>query len=54
LNFDCKVKWVKSLSKGKSFEMGVEFMDEISRSVFSIIQHVDRQQNGISTTVIWV
>ena len=54
LHFDCQVKWVKRVSKSKSFEMGVEFMDEISRSVFSIIQHVDRQQNGISTTVIWV
>jgi hypothetical protein len=54
LQFDSKVKWVKSLHDGKSFEMGVEFTDEISKSVFSLIQHVDRQQNGISTTVIWV
>jgi hypothetical protein len=54
LQFDGKVKWVRSLYNGKSYEIGVQFMDELSESVLSLIQHCDRQQNGISTTVIWV
>ena len=54
LKFDSKVKWIRTLKDGESFEIGVEFMDEISKSVFSLIQHVDRSEQGISTTVIWV
>ena len=54
LKFDSKVKWMRSLEDGELFEIGVEFMDEISKSVFSLIQHVDRSEQGISTTVIWV
>lgn len=53
VKFDGKVKWIKSLYDGELFEIGVEFMDEISKSVLFLIQHVDRKENGISTTVIW-
>ena len=53
VKFDGKVKWVKSLYDGDLFEMGVEFMDKISKSVLSLMQHVDRAEKGISTTVIW-
>ena len=54
LHFDGKVKWTKSLYDGKSYEMGVEFTDELSESVLFLIRHVDRLENGITTTVIWV
>jgi hypothetical protein len=53
VKFDGKVKWVRSLYDGDLFEMGVEFMDKISKSVLSLMQHVDRAEKGISTTVIW-
>jgi hypothetical protein len=53
VEFDGKVKWVRNLYDGELFEMGVEFMDELSDSILSLIQHVDRSEMGISTTVIW-
>jgi hypothetical protein len=53
VEFDGKVKWVRNLYDGELFEMGVEFMDELSDSILSLIQHVSKSERGISTTVIW-
>jgi hypothetical protein len=42
-----KVKWVRSLYDDELFEMGVEFLHDISKTVLALIGHLYGKESGI-------
>jgi len=47
VKLDGKVKWVRSHCDEDFFEIGVEFMHKISRTVLALIRHLYGKENGI-------
>ncbi len=48
---DGEVKWARPSSEDGVFEMGVEFLHNISQTILSLIRHLYSVGNGITTSV---
>jgi Tfp pilus assembly protein PilZ len=52
IKVDGKVKWVKERTEEKSYEIGIEFLHEISKTVLSLIRHLYTEDRGIPSKII--
>jgi hypothetical protein len=51
IKVDGKVKWVERMSSEDFYEMGVEFLHDISKTVLSLLKHLYGEDSGIPSTV---
>ena len=51
VTLDGEVKWVEVLSEDELFEVGVEFLHEVSKTVLSLITHLYGNEHGIPSSV---
>ncbi len=52
IKVDGKVKWVKEGTEKDSYDMGIEFLHEISKTVLSLIKHLYGEATGIPSKII--
>jgi hypothetical protein len=52
IKVDGKIKWVKERTEEHSYEMGIEFMHEISKTVLSLIRHLYGEESGIPSKIM--
>ncbi len=48
---DGKVKWVEKMSGEDFYEIGVEFLHDISKTILSLLRHLYGEDRGIPSTV---
>ena len=51
IDLEGEVKWVKDRPDEGLYEMGVEFIHEISHTVMALIRHIYGKEEGIATTI---
>jgi len=51
IKVDGKVKWVERMSGEDLYEIGVEFLHDISKTVLSLLRHLYGEDTGIPSTV---
>jgi hypothetical protein len=52
LKVDGKIKWVKEKEGKDTYEIGIEFLHEISKTVLSLIRHLYGEATGIPSKII--
>ncbi len=52
LKVDGKIKWVKEKEEKDTYEIGIEFLHEISKTVLSLIRHLYGEATGIPSKII--
>jgi c-di-GMP-binding flagellar brake protein YcgR len=52
IKVDGKIKWIKERAEKDSYEIGIEFMHEISKTVLSLIRHLYTEETGIPSKII--
>ena len=52
INVDGEVKWAKESTEKGSYEIGIEFLHEISKTVLSLIRHLYGEETGIPSKII--
>lgn len=51
IHVDGKVKWTKKAQDDSHYEIGVEFLHHISKTVLSLIRHLYGEDTGVPTSV---
>jgi hypothetical protein len=51
IKLDGIVRWSKISSDEETYELGVEFLHKISKSVLSLIRHLYGEDKGIPSTI---
>jgi len=51
IKVDGKVKWTNKIEDEDLYEMGVEFLHQISKTVLSLIRHLYGEDTGVPTSV---
>lgn len=51
IKVDGKVKWVRELPDDDLYEIGVEFLHHLSKTVLSLIRHLYGEETGVPTSV---
>ena len=52
IKVDGKVKWTRKSTEDDSYEIGIEFLHEISKTVLSLIRHLYTEDTGIPSKII--
>jgi c-di-GMP-binding flagellar brake protein YcgR len=52
IKVDGKVKWVRENTDNDTYEMGIEFLHEISKTVLTLIRHLYAEEAGIPSKVV--
>ena len=52
IKVDGKVKWVRENTEDDSYEIGIEFQHEISKTVLTLIRHLYAEEPGIPSKVV--
>lgn len=51
IKVDGKVKWIREIPDEDLYEIGVEFLHNISKTVLSLIRHLYGEDTGVPTSV---
>ncbi|MFC2165198.1 PilZ domain-containing protein [Acidobacteriota bacterium] len=51
IKVDGKVKWINKIQDEDLYEIGVEFLHHISKTVLSLIRHLYAEDTGVPTSV---
>jgi c-di-GMP-binding flagellar brake protein YcgR len=51
IKVDGKVKWIREIPDEDHYEIGVEFLHHISKTVLSLIRHLYGEETGVPTSV---
>ncbi|MBN1224668.1 MAG: PilZ domain-containing protein [Candidatus Aminicenantes bacterium] len=51
IKLDGRVKWIKPSDGGNRYEIGVEFLHNISKTLLALIRHLYGEDTGIPTSV---
>lgn len=51
LNIDAEVKWCQQKADNETFEMGVEFLHNISQTLLLLLKHLYMGRNGIPSEI---
>ena len=51
IKVDGKVKWIRSIDGEDLYELGVEFLHHISKTILSLIWHLYGEDTGVPTSV---
>ncbi len=51
LNIDAEVKWCRGRDGEEGYELGIEFLHNISTTLLSLLKHLYSEKNGIPSQV---
>ncbi len=52
LNIDAEVKWCKGRDGHKDYELGIEFLHNISNTLLSLLKHLYSENSGIPSQIV--